>query len=99
MDTDIYNMPNETVTDVVDLIGWTVYASDGILFPILIFVTGVIIFLATKAFSIQIAFATSTFIVALLSILATIMGFMNPTYMYFSFVLFGLSLLALRASK
>lgn len=97
--TDIHILPGENVTNVIELMNWTSETSGGILFPGLIFITGTIIFLATKAFSAQIAFATSVFIVSLLSIIATFLGWMNPTYMYLTFVLVGISLLMLRLSK
>lgn len=96
---DIYAMPNETVTSVTGLVSWAATTSDGLLFPGILFVIGVIAFLATKQFPMPVAFATASFMVAILSIVITVAGWMSSTYMYFAFFLVGVSFVALRMSN
>ena len=91
----LYEIPTN-LSDVVDFIGWTTEVSGGVLWPMILFIIGTITFLGTKQFTTPIAFAFSSFITALISIPLAILGWLAPAIMYFCFVLFAMSLVALR---
>jgi hypothetical protein len=89
---DYYPEPERTDTrGIYEIINYTNYVtgypdSPGLMFPILLLVLWVIIFVASKANPTPIAFTTASGVVALLSIPLAVLKLVAPRYMYITII-------------
>lgn len=82
--------PTPTNNDTQDLTSFFQFVSvisDGFFFPIILFALWIIMFMALKQFRTSIAWTTSSFIMAMMSIPLVIIEVLSPYYMYLLFIL------------
>ena len=98
-----YQYPNGTDSEsLFNYMGYVNNVVDGLFFPVILLVIWVISFLTAFAASgggrpaAARSWVVSSFIVSILSIMSSIMGFLAPKFMYLSFIALALGLLWLR---
>ena len=92
-----YPPPNATDTQgFLELATYTNFVTDGLLFPLLLLVIWVVVFVATKQFTVSKAFTYSSFIGLILGIPLTILGLVSPRYIYVLGILLATGLVWLK---
>lgn len=97
---EIYSWPaqNETL-GINQIAGYVSNVTSGLFFPGVMWAMFVIILITTLNFGKGNAFVYTSFFTSIIAIFFVVAGFMNPNWMYFMFVLLGISLLLKRLDK
>lgn len=79
--------------------GWVAYVNDqsgGVMLPFFLLGVWIIMLVIQLEYGFVRSYLTSTFIISILAILLTVIGFLSPVYMYASFVMVGIGILLAR---
>lgn len=96
---DRYPLPGRNITGLPSYFEYVSSVSEGYFFPIVLLVIAFVLFIATKQFSTRTAFTFTSFIIALLAIPLTILGYLANQYMYLSIFCVAAGLIWLRFSS
>lgn len=101
-----YEYPNSTDTEgIFEFFGYINRITEGLFFPTMLIVVWFVSFIGVFSSGLggrpagARAFAFSSFITAILSILLSIMGFLAPKFMYLTFILVAISVLWLKMEQ
>lgn len=92
---EIYPTPNGTIWGFDSYITYIV-GVENMLFPVLLAVLWIIVFVATKGYSTSRAFTFASFVAFILSAPIVLMGWMANRYMYLSLLFLGIGLIYIR---
>ena len=103
---DWYAYPNSTdSTGIFEFMRYVNVTADGLFFPVILLVIWFIAFIGVFSSggqgraSASRGFAFASFLISVLSIMLSIMGFLAPKFMYLTFILTGVGALWLKAES
>lgn len=79
-----------------EFFAYTNTVSDGLMFPVIMLVIWVIMFIATKRYSVSRAWTMSSFFCFILSVPLVVMGMFSPKYMYLLILLLAVGVVWLK---
>lgn len=91
-----YALINSSYKGIDGYIRYVNDTSGGIMLPLFLLVGFIVLLVSQLEYGFQRAFLVSSFVVSILSIILTIIGFLSPAYMYLSFIFVGIGVLLVR---
>lgn len=95
-----YPMPDNNDTQgFLELFTYINNVTDGLFFPMILFIIWIVTFIASKIFSNSRAFTVASFITSFLSMMLAVLGLAAPKYAYLSIILLAAGILWIKLDK